>query len=69
MTDLAPTVVFERRRVDDVDPKCRHLDTVSVGRGVPAATSAHTPRHARGSVEDEVAADAAASLSANLVIL
>jgi hypothetical protein len=52
MTDLAPTVVFERRRVDDVDPKCRHLDTVSVGRGVPAATSAHTPRHARGSVED-----------------
>ena len=40
-----------------------------VGRGLPAATTAHTPRHARGSVEDEVAADAAASLSANLVLL
>jgi hypothetical protein len=40
-----------------------------VGRGLPAATTAHTPLHARGSVEDEVAADAAASLSANLVIL
>ena len=45
------------------------VGVMRVGRGLPAATTAHTPRHARGSVEDEVAADAAASLSANLVIL